>query len=89
MQRKSLLATQEMAEAKRRLVELESVRQEVQVTELGALREQIDALQAEAKQRAESADLAREVLGRFSQLPSAAQAAARLAEAVARQRGEG
>jgi hypothetical protein len=78
-----------MADAKRRLVELESARQEEQVAELGALREQIDARQAEAKQRAESADLAREVLGRFSQLPSAQQAAARLAEAVAKQRGEG
>jgi hypothetical protein len=57
------------------------------VAELGALREQIDTLQAEAKQRAESANLAREVLERFSQLPSAQQAAARLAEAVAKQRG--
>jgi hypothetical protein len=59
------------------------------VAELGVLREQIDARQAEAKQAAESADLAREVLGRFSQLPSAAQAAVRLAEVVAKQRGEG
>jgi hypothetical protein len=88
MQRKAAHATLEMVEAKRRLVELESGRQEAQVTELGALREQIDALQAEAKQRAESADMAREVLERFSQLPSAQQAAARLAEAVAKQRGE-
>jgi choline dehydrogenase-like flavoprotein len=88
MQRKTLQATQEMAEAKRRLIELEAGRQDEQVEELGALREQIDALQAEAKQRAESADLAREVLGRFSQLPSAQQAAARLAEVVTKQRGD-
>jgi hypothetical protein len=87
MQRKSLEATREMAEAKRRLVELEAGRIDEQVAELGALRSQIEARQAEAKQRAESEDLAREVLERFSQQPSAAQAAARLAEAVARQRG--
>jgi conjugal transfer/entry exclusion protein len=78
-----------MAEAKRRMVELEAARQEEQVAELGVLREQIEARQLEAKQRAESADLAREVLGRFSQLPSAQQAAARLAETLAKQRGEG
>ena len=86
MQRKSLEATREMAEAKRRLVELEASRQDEQVAELGALRSQIEARQAEAKQRAESEDLAREVLERFSTQPSAAQAAARLADAVARQR---
>lgn len=89
MQRKTLQATEEMADAKRRLIELESARQEEQVAELGLLRERIDAAQAEAKQRAESADLARELLGRFSQLPSAQQAAARLSDVVAKQRGEG
>jgi hypothetical protein len=88
MQRKTALATQEMADAKKRLVELESARQEEQVAELAALREQIEARQAEAKQRAESEDLAREVLGRFSQQPSKVQAAMRLADAVAKQRAD-
>jgi hypothetical protein len=88
MQRKTALATQEMADAKKRLVELESARQDEQVAELAALREQIEARQAEAKQRAESEDLAREVLGRFSQQPSKVQAAIRLADAVAKQRAD-
>jgi hypothetical protein len=77
-----------MADAKKRLVELESARQDEQVAELAALREQIEVRQAEAKQRAESEDLAREVLGRFSQQPSKVQAAIRLADAVAKQRAD-
>jgi hypothetical protein len=88
MQRRTALATQEMADAKKRLVELESARQDEQVAELAALREQIEARQAEAKQRAESEDLAREVLGRLSQQPSKVQAAMRLADAVAKQRAD-
>lgn len=88
MQRKSARATLEMDEARQRLIALETARQEEQLAELAALREQIDSRQAEAKQHAESEDLAREVLGRFAQQPSKAQAVERLTDVIARQRKE-
>jgi hypothetical protein len=81
-----------MADARKHLVNLESKRQDEQAAELAATERVIGERRQEAGHRSVSADLTREVLGRFKQSQaraaesSAAQAAARLAEVVAAQR---
>jgi hypothetical protein len=92
MQRKAAHATQQMADARKQLVNLESRRQDDDAVELAATQRAIGERKVEAGQRSVSADLTREVLGRFKQSQaragdtSAAQAAARLAEVIATQR---
>lgn len=92
MQRKAAQATLQMADARKHLVNLESKRQDEQAAELAATERVIGERKVEAGQRSVSADLTREVLGRFKQSQaragdtSAAQAAARLAEVIAAQR---
>jgi hypothetical protein len=84
MQRKAADTTSAMADAKRELAELERRRHEAQSTELAATTEAIGERKAEAQQRAESEDLTREVIDRLKHQPSAAQAAARLADVIPR-----
>ncbi|TFW33184.1 hypothetical protein E4O92_07390 [Massilia horti] len=74
-----------MADARRELAALERGRHEAQATELAGVREAIGERKVEAVKRAESEDITREVIGRLTQ-PSAAQAAARLAEVILNQR---
>ena len=75
VQRKTALTTREMAEAKRQLVELESQRLQADTDTLVATRRAIDAEHAEtaagAVQRATSANMTHQVIGRLTQ-PSAA-----------------
>jgi len=75
-----------MADARRELLELETKRLEEQAAELSATEDAINERKAEARQRAASENITREVLGRLKKQPSAQQAAARLAEVIMNQR---
>jgi hypothetical protein len=75
-----------MAAARKELLELETARHAEQAAELDVANAAIAGHMAEASQRAASADMAREVLVRLSQQPSAVQAAARLASIISPQR---
>jgi hypothetical protein len=88
MQRKTAQTTQAMADARRELLALETRRYEEQAAELAATGAVIGERKAEAQQRAASENIAREVLGRLKQQPSASasQAASRLADVIANQR---
>ena len=74
MQHKTALATREMADAKRRLLEAEAQRLEADTQTLVATKQAIELEQAEsaagAVQRAASANITHEVIGRLTQ-PSA------------------
>ncbi len=80
MQRRTAATTRQMADARRELLALETQRLEEQAAELSATEDVIDERKAEANQRMASENITREVLGRLKKLPSAQQAAARLAE---------
>ncbi|MBQ5943029.1 hypothetical protein J8847_23710, partial [Massilia sp. AB1] len=89
MQRKAAQATQQMADARKHLLNLESKRQEEQAAELAATERTIGERKQEASYRSVSADLTREVLVRLKQPSagsSAAEAANRLADAILQQR---
>jgi expansin (peptidoglycan-binding protein) len=73
-----------MADAKRELKELESRRFDDNVAELAATKETIGVRKVEVQQRVASETLTREVIYRIKQQPSAAQAAARLADVIQR-----
>jgi hypothetical protein len=85
MQRKTAETTQTMADARRELLELESRRYDDQSAELATVQQALAERRAQEAQRAQSEDLAREVLDRLNQ-PSAAQAASRLADVIMNQR---
>jgi dipeptidase len=74
-----------MADARRELLVLETRRHEDQSAELATVEKALAGRRAQAQQRVESEDMAREVLDRLNQ-PSAAQAASRLAEVIMNQR---
>ena len=86
MQRRTAATTQQMADARRELLELETKRLEEQAAELSATEDAVNERKAEARQRAASENITREVLGRLKKQPSAQQAAARLAEVIMAQR---
>ena len=79
MQRKSALTTREMADAKRQLLEIEAQRLEADTQTLVETKQAIVREQAEcaagAVQRATSANMTHEVIGRLTQ-PSASVAKA-------------
>jgi hypothetical protein len=85
MPRKTAETTQTMADARRELLELESRRYDDQSAELATVQQALAERRAQEAQRAQSEDLAREVLDRLNQ-PSAAQAASRLADVIMNQR---
>ena len=89
MQRKTAATTLQMADARRELLALETKRLEEQAAELSATEDAINDRKAEARQRAASENITRDVLERLKKLPSAQQAAARLAEVINNQRRAG
>jgi hypothetical protein len=86
MQRRTAATTQQMADARRELLALETKRLEEQAAELSATEDAVNERKAEARQRTASENITREVLGRLKNMPSAQQAAARLAEVIMNQR---
>ena len=78
LQQKAAAATEAMAAARANLLALETANHEQQVAALAAAQQAVGVRSEEAQYRAVSEDMARKVLGKFTQSSSAGQAIVRL-----------